>query len=163
MNIKEPIEQSLNVSDMIVSKYLDDLKPEAFFRRPIDGMNHLAWQMGHLITTENKWMEAIKPGASPALPAGFHEQHAKETHDRDATAFLTKDDYLALWKSQRAATKEILAGLSEAELEAPCPIERMRSMCPTVAQMLNLAGLHALMHAGQFVAVRRQEAMPIAF
>ena len=163
MSSKETIQQSLTLSDMVVNKYLDGLKPEAFSLRPVAGMNHLAWQMGHLLSNENNWMEAIKPGASPALPAGFHEQHAKETHDKGPDAFRTKDEYLALWKAQRAATQQILAGLSEADLEAPCPIERMRSMCPTVAQMMNLAGLHALMHVGQFVAVRRQEALPIAF
>lgn len=57
----------------------------------------------------------------------------------------------------------MLDTLSETDLHAPCPQEKMRAMTPAVATMFNLAGLHALLHAGQFVAVRRLEPMPIAF
>ena len=34
---------------------------------------------------------------------------------------------------------------------------------PTVGDILNLAGIHAIMHSGQFVVVRRLLKKPIAF
>ena len=164
MSTKATIEQTLGVSDMIMDKYLTDLDEAAFLTRPVAGMNHLAWQVGHLIAIEYKFVEAVKPGASPALPDGFVAKHAMDKHGSDnAGDFHTKDEYLAVWKGQRAATRATLAGLSEADLEAPCPDEKMRQLCPTVGGMFNLAGLHCLMHAGQFVAVRRKHEMPIAF
>ena len=164
MSSKETIHQSLALSEMALSKYLDDLKPEAFLIRPVAGMNHLAWQVGHLVVVENRFVEALKPGASPALPAGFTEQYAMDKHASDSpTDFHTKDELLALFKTQRTATRHLLEGMGETDLQAPCPNEKMRTMCPTVATMFNLTGMHTLMHAGQFVAVRRHEAMPIAF
>jgi len=164
MSTKATIQQSLHISEMLMGKYLTDLDPQAFLTRPVAGMNHLAWQVGHLISSEHKMNERIKPGASPALPEGFDAKHAMSQHDDDNPAdFHTKDEYLALWKSQRAATHSLLEAMSEADLDAPCPDEKTRGMCPTIGSMFNLSGLHALMHAGQFVAVRRQHEMPIAF
>ncbi len=164
MSTKTTIEQSLNISDMVMDKYLTDLEPEAFLARPIAGMNHIAWQIGHLIISERKFVEAAKPGVSPALPEGFAEKHAMDKHsDDNAGDFYSKDEYLALWKAQRGATRKALEGMSEEELDVPCPNEKMRSMNPTVGALFNGAGLHCLMHAGQFVAVRRQHEMPIAF
>ena len=164
MSLKAQIQHTIGVSDMIVDKYLGDLPPEAFLARPVAGMNHIAWQVGHLISTERRFVEEIKPNSCPALPEGFDAQHAKETHDvDDPSAFLTKDQYLAVWKAQRDATKAALETLTEAELAAPNPVEKMRNFCPTVGSMFSVAGLHTLMHAGQFVPTRRQEALPIAF
>ncbi len=164
MSIKATIQHTLGVSDMLMDKYLSDLAPEAFLARPIAGMNHLAWQVGHLILNERKMIEAIKPGSSPALPEGFDTKHAMDKHGvDDPSNFQTKDEYLAMWKAQRAASRSVLEGMTDDELDAPCPDEKTRRMCPTVATMFNLTGLHALMHSGQFVAVRRKEEMPIAF
>ena len=164
MSLKPLIEHTLGISDMVMDKYLTDLKPESFLIRPVAGMNHLAWQVGHLISVERRMIEGVKPGSSPELPDGFDAMHAMDKHDDDNAAdFLTKDEYLKLWRAQRAATKALLETMSDDELAAPCPDEKRRGMCPTVASMFSLVGMHSLMHAGQFVAVRRQEAMPIAF
>ncbi len=164
MSNKITIQHTIDVSDMLMNKYLTDLTPEAFLARPIAGMNHVAWQIGHLLLNERKMIEAIKPGASPALPEGFDTKHAMDQHGvDDPSNFLSKDEYLALWKAQRAATRSVLDGMTDAELDAPCPNEKTRQMCPTVGTMFNLTGLHALMHTGQFVAIRRKEAMPIVF
>jgi len=107
-------------------------------------------------------IEAIKPGSCPPLPEGFDENHSrKDTMSDDPSRFLTKAEYLDLFKAQRAATKAVLDSLSDAELDAPAP-ERMRSRLPTVGAVLVLAGGHVLMHVGQFVATRRRLDKPVA-
>jgi hypothetical protein len=163
MQCKDAIRQAMGMADSIVGKYLEDLDDAAFMIRPVPGMNHIAWQMGHLISAEHGTMEGIKPGSSPALPEGFDAKHGKETISiDDPKAFYTKDEYLALWKAQRAATLAILESLSDADLDAPAP-ERLRTFCQTVGHAMNLmGGSHPLMHVGQFVAVRRQLNKPIA-
>lgn len=164
MSLKAQIQHTIGISDMVVDKYLSDLPPEAFLVRPVPGMNHIAWQVGHLLSTERRFIEGIKPGSSPAFPEGFDAQHSRENHSvDDPAAFLTKDQYLALWKAQRDATKAALETMTDAELAAPNPVEATRHMGPTVGSIFNMAGLHTLMHAGQFVAARRREAMPIVF
>jgi DinB superfamily len=163
MHAKDAIRQTIGMSDMIMSKYLDDLDDSAFLVRPVAGMNHIAWQVGHLITSERGMVEGIKPGSCPPLPEGFEARHTKETTTTDnASKFLSKAEYMATWKAQRAATKAVLDSLSDADLDAPSP-ENLRNFCPTVGMVLNLTGLHPLMHLGQFVAVRREQKLPVAF
>jgi hypothetical protein len=164
MQAKDVIRQSIDMADMILGKYLEGLDDEAFLVRPVPGMNHIAWQLGHLISSERKAIEEIKPGSCPPLPEGFDEKHDQKTTPTidDPASFHTKDEYLAVWKAQREATKALLESLSDADLDAPAP-ERMRGFCPTVAHVLNMmGGLHPLMHAGQLVAVRRKLNQPIA-
>ena len=163
MHAKQAILHSIGVADSLMSKYLDDLGDEAFFVRPVEGMNTIAWQVGHLISSERGFVEAVKPGSCPALPEGFDARHNKEaTKIDDPSKFPTKAEYLAVWKAQRAATRAALESLSDADLDAPAP-EKIRGMCPTVGHVFNLTGLHPLMHVGQFVAVRREQGAPVVF
>ena len=164
MQAKDVIRQSIDMADMTVGKYLDDLDDDALMLRPVGKINHIAWQLGHLLSTEYSTLNAIKPGCCPPLPEGFDAKHAKETHTSDdPKAFHTKAEYQAVWKSQRDALKALLDSLSDADLDAPAP-ERLRGFCPTVGHALNMmGGIHPLMHAGQFVAVRRALDKAIAF
>ena len=164
MTAKDAIRQSIDMSDMIMGRYMDDLDDAALKCRAVPGMNHLAWQLGHLITTEYKGVEAIRQGSSPALPEGFYEGHNRDAAAKDEDpAFRTKAEYMGLWKGQREATRALLESLSDEELAAPAP-EHLQRMCPSVGHALNLmAGLHPMMHLGQFVAVRRSCQKPVSF
>ena len=163
MQAKTAIRQSIGLSDMLMKMYLDDLDDAAFLARPVPGMNHIAWQVGHLISSERKTVEEIKPGSCPPLPEGFDAKHNKEGAKRDDPEdFYTKDRYLELWKAQREASLAVLESLDDAGLDAPAP-ESIRSFCSTVGEALHmLSGQHPLMHVGQFVAVRRLLNKPIA-
>ena len=108
-------------------------------------------------------IEGVQPGSCPALPEGFVAKHTKETVDvDDPSKFHTKAEYLAVWAAQRAATRSLIEATSEADLDKPAP-EGIRNMAATVGLVFNLTGLHPLMHCGQFVAVRREQGLPIAF
>jgi hypothetical protein len=161
MNAKDAILQTFGFNDAILNAYLGDLSDADLLLRPVEGQNHIAWQIGHLISSERRMVEGIKPGASPALPEGFDEAHNRDacTSD-DPSKFLPKQRYLELYQAQRAATKEVLEGLSDADLDAPGP-ERSRKMAPTVGATLGLVGNHVLMHVGQFVSVRRKLKKPV--
>ena len=50
--------------------------------------------------------------------------------------------------------------LPESEFDKPAP-EDFRSFCPTMGDMFTLIATHPMMHAGQFVVVRRQLGKPI--
>ena len=60
----------------------------------------------------------------------------------------------------RAATLAALEEMPDADLDAPSP-ESFREYFPTVGQMFTLIGTHPMMHAGQFVVVRRQLGKPV--
>jgi DinB superfamily len=160
MGPKDVIRLTLDISDGIVKRYTEDLSDLRI--RPIEGMNPIALQLGHLILAERMFAELVTPGKSPELPAGFAEAHDLKKAGNDDSRFATKAEYLKLWDAQRAATKAVLDGVPDSDLEDTRG-GKLPPFAPTVAAILNLAGAHALSHTGQFVAVRRTLQKPIAF
>jgi uncharacterized damage-inducible protein DinB len=161
MGPKAVIQKNLEMSDLVIKKYLDDLSDADLKLEAVEGMNSIAVQLGHLISGERMFIEYVSPGLSPELPAGFADSHSlkAETKDRE---LATKDEYIKLWDAQRAATKKALDSVSDAELEDTRD-GKLPAFAPTVGDLLNLAALHGIMHSGQFVAVRRLLKKPIAF
>jgi hypothetical protein len=161
MTTKDAIKYVMDTSLFVVNKYLSDLGDADLLVRPAQGVNHIAWQLGHLIESERSLVESVCPGSSPALPEGFAAQHAKETAGvDDPKKFLSKQQYLDLFAKQRAATLAALAKLSDADLDRPGP-ERMRDFCPTVGSLFCLVANHPMMHAGQLAVVRRVQGKPV--
>jgi uncharacterized damage-inducible protein DinB len=161
MNTKDALRATLDNADMIVKNYVEDLSDEDFHAIPVEGMNPIALQLGHLIDTERAFVEAIKPGSCPPLPAGFSEKHnLKGGKPNDRSRYSSKAEYMRLWDAQRAATRAVLDKMSDADFDKPSP-ERFASFCPTHGTLINMAGVHPLMHVGQFVVVRRKAGKPV--
>jgi hypothetical protein len=94
--------------------------------------------------------------AAPELPAGFEAAHSRETAGVDDRArFASKAEYLGLLERMQAASHAAVDATPEAALDQPGP-EPMRQYAPTVGVALMLLGGHVLMHAGQFVPLRRK-------
>jgi hypothetical protein len=163
MKATDVIRIAIGHSDLIIERYLNGLEDADLQLRPIEGMNCIAWQLGHLLATERQLVEAVKPGSCPPLPEGFEEAHVKEGDQTgDTSKYLSKNEYVSLMSKQRAVTKAVLDGLSDADLDAPAP-EHIRNFLPNVGAMMLLTGTHVILHSGQFVAVRRKLNKPVAF
>ncbi len=162
MGPKDVIRKTLDMSDYILKSYVKDLSDEELRLVPVEGMHPIALQLGHLISVEKRLLDMVKPGTAPALPAGFDEAHDIKVANSDASRFATKDEYLKLWDEERAASIAILDGVELADLDDTRD-GKLPSFAPTVGVLLNMLGVHALSHVGQFVAVRRQLKKPIAF
>ncbi len=161
MGPKDVIRNTLNTSDHIFQAYVKDLSDADFRLRPIDGMHPIALQLGHLIVTERMFNELIAPGRAPALPEGFEAAHDIKNASLDDSGYLTKSQYLELASAQRAATLAALDSVTDADLDDTRG-GTLPQFAPTVGVVLSMAGLHGLMHFGQFVAVRRALHKPIA-
>ena len=163
MNTKDAIRAAMDTSFMVLKGYLGDLDDADLMQRPGEGCNHLAWQVGHLTASEVSLLDSVCPGKAAKLPEGFAEAHSKETAGSDdATKFCKKAEYLELMDKVRAATKAALDALPEQDLDADSP-ENFRDFCPTVGHMFILIATHHMMHAGQFVPVRRRLGKPVLF
>ncbi len=161
MNGIAVLQQVMNFNDFVLTKYLDDLSDADLLIRTSPNANHIAWQLGHLISAEKGIVTSQLPGSAyPELPAGFDEQHSKDTVTKD-TGFLSKAQYVDLYNKVRAATRATLAKLSDADLDKPST-GRMAAMFPKLGAVLTLAANHPLMHAGQFASVRRKLGKPVA-
>ncbi len=161
MNTKEAIKSALRINKMVLTTYLSDLSDADFLVRALPNTHHIAWQLGHLISAERHFMEFIKPGASVALPEGFSDKHSKESATNDGpTKFENKSTYLEVFEKQHNTTVQILESLSDSDLDKP-GIPSMSQLAPTVGDMFILQAGHYLMHAGQFVAIRRKLNKPV--
>lgn len=161
MNAKDAIRSSAHFSLMVLQGYIGDLDDADLMRRPGEGCNHLAWQLGHLISSEVQLLEKVAPGAAAELPAGFAEAHAKDAcGNDDPSAFQSKQTYIDLFEKVRASSLAALEAYPESDLDKPSP-EDFRQFCPTMGDMFTLIATHPMMHAGQFVIVRRQLGKPV--
>lgn len=161
MNAHDAIRSALESSMVVLKAYVGDLTDAELLNRPGKGCNHLAWQLGHLITAECQLLNSIKPGAAAELPAGFDEQHGKAAAGEDDPAkFCSLQTYLDLFARTNAATLAALQTFSAEDLDAPSP-ESLRKVFPTVGSVFLLIATHPMMHAGQFVPVRRALGKPV--
>ncbi len=153
MNGRDAIKTSIESSSFVYLMYLDDLTDQEMMQRPCDGCNHINWQVGHLIVSENHLINQALPGAMPPLPTDFASKYTNDTAGSDdAKKFASKVELMRCHTDQRAATLHALSKQSESDLEKPTGIH----YAPTVAALFLLQGSHWLMHSGQWVVVRRQ-------
>jgi hypothetical protein len=164
MQAKDAIKAALNSTQFVLNMYLSDLSDADLLVRPVPNANHIAWQLGHLISAEPFLMHTELPDAAyPALPAGFNEQHSKETATADGPAgFRSKTEYLDLAQQMRTATVAALDKLSDNDLDR-ASTGRMAKFAPKLADLFILVSNHTLMHAGQFTVVRRKLGKPVLF
>lgn len=163
MDSRGAIKTGYQCADMIVQGYLGDLTDADLLVRPVPGINHIAWQLGHLIASDNGMIGGVFPGSMPALPPGFAEKHSKETSANDNPAdFYPKAKYLDLMAEQRQAFFDILAKQTDADFDKPSP-ESMQGYAPTIGSLFSLIGSHWLMHAGQWAVTRRKLGKPPLF
>ena len=164
MSSKTILIESLTMSDHVMKAYLGDLEDGDLLIHPVPGQHNIAWQLGHLISSEAGMLNGVRPVASPALPEGFEAAYGRDPElasSEDNSRYATKATYVELMDKQRKATLSLLNALSEEELAAPGP-ENLKQMVSTIGGVFQLIGSHALMHSGQFVSVRRGLKKPIA-
>ena len=160
MTPKDAIKNTLEMGNQVLMAYLGDLEDADLMIRSQPGVNHIAWQLGHLITSENEMLSGVGL-KMPPLPDGFGACYTKETSTSDdAAKFHTKAQYLAALAEQRKGTLAALESASDADLDKPTP-EVMHAFAKTVGVLFNLIGVHGLMHVGQFVPVRRLRGKPV--
>jgi hypothetical protein len=161
MNAKDAIRDTLNLSHFVLKSYIGDLTDAELLMRPGKGCNHVAYQLGHLISAECSLLNGIRPGSAPELPAGFAEQYTKANAGSDDPArFLTKQQYLELTEKMHAATLALLESYPEADFAKPSP-ESFRKRFPTMGSIFVLIATHPMMHAGQVVPIRRALGKPV--
>jgi uncharacterized damage-inducible protein DinB len=162
MDVKQTIRMNLTHSDVIAQTYLKDLSDADLLSRPCDKANHIAWQLGHLIASEAYFCERVKSGSSAPLPAGFAERHkTPAAASDDPRDFLSRDEYLKLMQQARAATLNLLEGMSAADLDRP--VEKLPPFLKTAGEALLFIGTHWTMHAGQWAVTRRALGKPPLF
>src|ERR1700722_19084260 len=161
MGPRDLLKSLVKSNDGMINTYLNDLSDADLFVRPTPNANHIAWQLGHLINSEQSLFKYV-PGASVIeLPAGWGEKYSGEASRSEATTgYLTKAQYLEWYKKSRDNVVKTIDGLSDKDLDTPTQ-GRMAQFFPTIGEVLILVANHPLMHAGQIVVVRRKLGKPV--
>ena len=155
MSLKNHIRWQIEQCHWITMSYVQDMADADFLLRPVPGMNHIAWQLGHLITSTKKMLGWLGQ-PSPALPTGFEEGYTKETAGSDdPKKFATKDVYLDLAAKSKAASLAALDAIPKASWTI-----RARSRCGSMPPPLRPADHvgHALVDARRAVHRRPPQA-----
>lgn len=63
MNAQKAIECGIDMAVMISTGYLEDLSEEELMHRPDPKCNHIKWQLGHLIASDNQIINGSCEGA----------------------------------------------------------------------------------------------------
>ncbi|MEM6330398.1 MAG: DinB family protein [Planctomycetota bacterium] len=140
---------------------LADLTDEEFFAQPAAGMNHVAWNLGHLAFYLDKpagmlgaavelgdWADRFAQGSTPTPgPAGY------PSREEICTAFTSASDRCIA--AIKAAPDDVLTAANTVA---------MKDALPTMADLMNflLVG-HCALHFGQVSAVRRALGRPPLF
>ncbi|MCP3903101.1 MAG: DinB family protein [Planctomycetes bacterium] len=160
MNAKDLLKYNIDFTHSVTQAYVSDITDEEMVARAIPGSNHIAWQLGHLVSSERQLFTAVGCDM-PELPDGFDEGHSDDTRESDdAGRFLTKDQYLDFMDTMHTAAKNAIDSFDEDDLDNPAP-EKMRDFFPTVGSVLMMGGSHEMMHVGQIAAIRRKLGKPI--
>ena len=158
------IRAALESTQNLTAWFLDDLSDQDLLVRPVEGANHIAWQIGHLIQSEATLIREQLPDAVfPETPSGFADQHGKTTQSQEPPkGFLSKAQYLEWFMKTRQATLATVDTLSDADLDK-ATLGQMAQWAPTLGHFFLLICNHTMMHAGQFSVVRRKLGKPILF
>ena len=164
MNVIEYAVRELTSSAEWLKMTLGDFTDAELLTRPAPSANHPLWQLGHMIVGETMMMGGIKAGIMPELPAGFAEKFDKKSAGKNNAADFgaTKQQLFDLLDKTRAATIAFVKTLKPEDLDKPGP-ENMRSVCPTVGDMIALQSSHFAMHMGQLQVARRKLGKPVLF
>lgn len=155
MDIRDAFITHLKTSAMVCGMYLEDLTDEESMQRPHPQCNHINWQIGHLIASEHSMASACGEGI-PDLPDGFAEKYAKGTGiNDDPNDFIVKSELMKIAAKQHEAVLNLVQGMSDEDFDKPGP-ESMKAYAPTLGALVNMMGSHWMMHAGQWVVLRRQ-------
>jgi hypothetical protein len=156
MDSRTAIKTAIDTANMISTSYLGDLTDAEMMHRPAPGCNHIKWQVGHLIASENQMINQCLPGALPDLPAGFKEKYSKESAASDNPGdFDAKEELMKIYEKQRAATIAALECISDDDLDKESP-EAIRAYAPNFGAAFLMQDAHWMMHAGQWAVIRRQ-------
>lgn len=161
MHTHAAIQELLRTSRFVLASYLHDLTDQELLVRPVPEAHHVAWQLGHLLSSECRMIQGVCPDSPMPVSEECISRHDKARASSDRPSdFYTKSEYLRLMNEQREVTLRVLDGLRMEALSQPAP-EFMRSYAPHIGSVFLAIGTHELMHAGQIAVARRKLLKPV--
>jgi DinB superfamily len=139
-------------------RLLDHTDPAEWFKRPHEGVTHIAWQAGHLAMAEYRMaLERIRgkrPEDESIIPEAFLKRFFRETTpDPDAVQNPSPDEIRAVLERVHQRVLLELPLLSDEMLDRPPRLPH--PLFDTKLGSLQWCAQHEMLHAGQIGLLRR--------
>jgi hypothetical protein len=161
MKATDCIRMMIEQSRGMLLKLLADLQDLPPTTKMPDTVHHPLWILGHSLVSESGLVARFVVGEEPPLSKWQSMFGRGSKSLADGTQYPSWTELLAEYDKVRARTLEVLAGLSDADLEKPskAPPE-FAQIFGSIGQCMAMLSLHASFHAGQVADVRRALGRP---
>lgn len=138
---------------------LKDLHRDDWFRQPLPGSSHIAWQVGHLAVAQHHMalvcIRDAKPIDAEIVPASFRQLFGRGSIvEADPTRYPQPHELRTVFDRIHQQVSLELAELSDSDLDQP-PVKPHPAF-QTKFQALVFSAEHEMVHAGQIGLLRRQ-------
>ena len=146
-----------------VEKLVAEIADEDMTRQPTPGVNHPAWQLGHLSVVADSGCGLA--GRPRVLRLSWHKQFGPgSTPDADRSLYPSKEELLTAYRAGHARLAEAVADATPETIDRPHPLEFLKPGLATVGDLLaHLLTTHEAMHVGHLSSWRRQMGLPHLF
>jgi hypothetical protein len=136
---------------------LDNTSPDDWFRRPGEGLTHIAWQVGHLAVVEYfltlKRVRGPRPEDEGLVENRYFELFGKGSTPQEADASPSPDEIRMTLRRVHDQALAELADLAESELDVP--VEPAHPMFSTRLEAIQFCPCHEMLHNGEIALLRR--------
>lgn len=135
---------------------IEEMEPHALVAPTPNGGGHTLWILGHLAYIEGLVIQTFMLGRPNPL-ADYEEVFDGADVSADPAVYPSFSDALAMCRSARDATLDVLDGLSEADLDqvAAAAPDGYEALFGTYRRCLQMVADHWYMHRGQLADARR--------
>ena len=155
--ITDALARSVKVRSMLKS-FLEELEPEKWYWQPGEGINHVAWQVGHLAFAQYglclKRVRGVAPEDEGMIPSAFLKMYGRgSTPQPGAESNSSVEEILRVLDAVNDRTHQELAQRTDAELDVPT--NPAHPIFETNLGAVEWSSQHELTHIGQIVLLRR--------
>lgn len=141
---------------------LEDIEEPLWFEIPAAGVNHIAWQVGHLAVSQVALIHVRCFGrpADACGPAGFREKFGRgSTPVADPGRYPSISEIRSAFDGIHGEVIDLVRGMSDADLAGKTPGEP-HPLFSTKEGAVGTAIIHEGFHAGQIAMLRRMAGKP---
>jgi hypothetical protein len=160
MSVISVFQRQLTTARETSERYLTDFETlDQWTYQVHDQANHALWFAGHMGHTDDFLISLIAPEKAAAKP-GWAEKFGMGSRPTSNPAdYPPVEEVLEYMRDRRLVVMQILAGLSEHDLEHPTR-EGAPEFLSTYRQVFELAVWHEGIHVGQLTVARRALGFP---
>jgi hypothetical protein len=153
--LREALEQ-LDFTRRYTLERVESVPFAEWFTVPTGGVSHIAWQVGHIASSEYRLcLDRLRPRSSAdesLVPDAFLKTFGRESLPADETGF-TAEEIRAVFDRVHARVMEELAAYPDTDLDL-APL-KPHPLFTTRFAGLRYAPLHEMIHCGQLALIRR--------